>query len=131
MLKEFGFRRKMYYLCTSEEEKALNTGVFSSFFWRKSRKKPLFYKASRKFYMPKKNFYLLLRIFFGPSWCTDWLFRKKCKAEIVKDIKVFGTKKFDFNISGNYSGQYYPLYQSILFSLLHLSPIFKISVLSV
>ena len=32
MLKRFAFRAKMYYLCTSEEERALNTGVFSSFF---------------------------------------------------------------------------------------------------
>ena len=31
MLKRFGFRRKMYYLCTSEEERALRQGVFSSF----------------------------------------------------------------------------------------------------
>ena len=26
MLKRFAFRAKMYYLCTSEEERALNTG---------------------------------------------------------------------------------------------------------
>ena len=32
MLNRFAFRAKMYYLCTSEEERALNTGVFSSFF---------------------------------------------------------------------------------------------------
>ena len=32
MLKQFGFRRKMYYLCISEEERALNKRVFSSFF---------------------------------------------------------------------------------------------------
>ena len=31
MLKRFAFRRKMYYLCTSEEERALNTG-FSPLF---------------------------------------------------------------------------------------------------
>ena len=31
MLKRFGFRRKMLYLCTSEEERALNTG-FSPLF---------------------------------------------------------------------------------------------------
>ena len=36
MLTRFGFRRKMYYLCTSEEEKALNKRVFSSFFWPKN-----------------------------------------------------------------------------------------------
>ena len=27
MLKQFAFRAKMLYLCTSEEEKALNTGL--------------------------------------------------------------------------------------------------------
>ena len=31
MLNGFAFRRKMYYLCTSEEERALNTG-FSPLF---------------------------------------------------------------------------------------------------
>ena len=31
MLKRFAFRAKMYYLCTSEEERALNTG-FSPLF---------------------------------------------------------------------------------------------------
>ena len=34
MLTRFGFRIEMYYLCTSEEEKALNKRVFS-FFWSK------------------------------------------------------------------------------------------------
>ena len=37
MLTRFGFRRKMWYLCTSEEEKALNKRVFSSFFGPKNR----------------------------------------------------------------------------------------------
>ena len=32
MLTQFGFRRKMFYLCTSKEERALNKRVFSSFF---------------------------------------------------------------------------------------------------
>ena len=36
MLMRFGFRLEMYYLCTSEEEKALNMRVFSSFFWPKN-----------------------------------------------------------------------------------------------
>ena len=31
MLKRFAFRAKMYYLCTSEEERALNTGFFPLF----------------------------------------------------------------------------------------------------
>ena len=32
MLTRFGFRGKMLYLCTSEEERALNTGLFPLFF---------------------------------------------------------------------------------------------------
>ena len=32
MLKRFAFRAKMYYLCTSEEERALNTGFSPLFF---------------------------------------------------------------------------------------------------
>ena len=31
MLKRFAFRRKMYYLCTSEEERALTRGSFLFF----------------------------------------------------------------------------------------------------
>ena len=31
MLKRFAFRAKMYYLCPSEEERALNTGFFPLF----------------------------------------------------------------------------------------------------
>ena len=31
MLKRFAFRGNMYYLCTSEEERALNTGFFPLF----------------------------------------------------------------------------------------------------
>ena len=36
MLTRFGFRGKMYYLCISEEERALNKRVFSSFFGLKN-----------------------------------------------------------------------------------------------
>ena len=32
MLNQFAFRPKMYYLCTSEEERAPNTGFFPIFF---------------------------------------------------------------------------------------------------
>ena len=31
MLNRFAFRGEMYYLCTSEEERALNTGFFPLF----------------------------------------------------------------------------------------------------
>ena len=36
MLTRFGFRLEMLYLCTSEEEEALNMRVFSSFFGPKN-----------------------------------------------------------------------------------------------
>ena len=36
MLTRFGFRRKMVYLCISEEERALNKRVFSSFLGQKN-----------------------------------------------------------------------------------------------
>ena len=45
-----------------------------------------------------------MRIFFGPSWCAQWRFRKFFGLQILKDIKVFGAKKLHFNISSNYSG---------------------------
>ena len=53
MLKRFGFRRKMYYLCISEEEKALNKRVFSSFFGQKNG-----------IFTSEINFFTLLRKFF-------------------------------------------------------------------
>ena len=55
MLTRFGFRRKMYYLCTSEEERALNKRVFSSFFG-----------AKNGVFTSEINFFTLLRkIFLG------------------------------------------------------------------
>ena len=36
MLKQFGFRPKMYYLCLTKEERAHKHRVFSSFYVRKS-----------------------------------------------------------------------------------------------
>ena len=53
MLTRFGFRRKMVYLCTSKEERALNKRVFSSFFGPKNG---IFTSDVEKF--------TLLRIFF-------------------------------------------------------------------
>ena len=38
MLNEFAFRRKIYYLCTSEEEKARKQRVFSSFLCENGQK---------------------------------------------------------------------------------------------
>ena len=55
MLRRFGFRRKMYYLCISEEERALNKRVFSSFFGQKNG-----------IFTSEINFFTLLRkIFLG------------------------------------------------------------------
>ena len=55
MLMRFGFRRNMLYLCTSEEERALNKRVFSSFFGPKNGN-----------FTSEINFFTLLRkIFLG------------------------------------------------------------------
>ena len=53
MLKQFGFRRKMLYLCTSEEEIALIKRVFSSFLVQKNG-----------IFTSEINFFTLLRNFF-------------------------------------------------------------------
>ena len=53
MLTRFGFRWKMYYLCTSKEERALNMRVFSSFFGLKNG-----------IFTSEINFFTLLRNFF-------------------------------------------------------------------
>ena len=53
MLTRFGFRRKMLYLCTSKEERALNKRVFSSFFGQKNG-----------IFTSEINFFTLLRKFF-------------------------------------------------------------------
>ena len=49
MLKRFAFRRKMYYLCTSEEEIALNTGFFPLFSCENAPKNHCFTKHIEKF----------------------------------------------------------------------------------
>ena len=53
MLTGFGFRRKMVYLCTSKEERALNKRVFLLFFWPKNG-----------IFTSEINFFTLLRNFF-------------------------------------------------------------------
>ena len=61
MLKRFGFRRKMLYLCTSEEERALNKRVFSSFFGKKNGEFTLeidFSTLLRKFFLGVCGFFL-------------------------------------------------------------------------
>ena len=53
VLTRFGFRLEMYYLCTSEEEKAHKQRVFSSFFGLKNG-----------IFTSEINFFTLLRNFF-------------------------------------------------------------------
>ena len=59
MLTRFGFRGKMLYICTSEEERALNKRVFSSFFGLKNG----------IFTSEVENFTLLRKIFLGVCGC--------------------------------------------------------------
>ena len=59
MLKRFGFRLEMLYLCTSEEERALNMRVFFSFF----AKKWDFHLRDSFFYITENFFSWSLRIF--------------------------------------------------------------------
>ena len=47
---------------------------------------------------------MLLRKFSWLYRCANWRYRDFFAAENIKDIKFFRTKKFGFNISGNYSG---------------------------
>ena len=61
MITRCGFRRKMYYLCTSEEEKALNKRVFSSFFGLKngiSTSEINFFTLLRKIFLRVCGFFL-------------------------------------------------------------------------
>ena len=53
MLTRFGFRGKMYYLCISDEERAREYWVFSSYFAQKNR-----------IFTSEINFSTLLRNFF-------------------------------------------------------------------
>ena len=49
MLKRFAFRAKMYYLCTSEEERVLNTGLSPLFSCENAQKNHCFTKHIEKF----------------------------------------------------------------------------------
>ena len=60
MLTRFGFRWKMLYLCISEEERALNTVVFSSFFGQKNG----CFTSEVEKNTSEINFFTLLRNFF-------------------------------------------------------------------
>ena len=89
MLMQFGFRLKMLYICMAKRREPVNTGL-SPFFWQKIND---FYLVDRKFYLGDKKFFGLGRIFFGLGWCAQRLSRKIFGLEIIKDIKVFRTKK--------------------------------------
>ena len=100
MLKRFGFRREILYLCIAKRREPTNNG-FSPLFVLKNS---YFYLGGRKFYLRDKNFFGLGRIFFGPDRSAQRRFRKFFRLRIIKNIKVFGPKKLGFNISGIYSG---------------------------
>ena len=86
MLMQFGFRRKMLYICIAKRREPVNNGL-----------SPLLWLKINDFYLGDKNFFGLERIFFGLSWCAHRLSRKIFGLEIIKYIKVFRTKKFGFN----------------------------------
>ena len=76
MLKRFGFRGKMYYLCISEEERARKYWVFSSFFAQKNR-----------IFTSEINFFTLLRkIFLGV--CGYFLRNVVCFFADAERLKV-------------------------------------------
>ena len=61
MLTRFGFRRKMLYLCTSEEEIALIKRVFSSFLVQKNgifTSEIIFFTLLRNFFLGVCGFFL-------------------------------------------------------------------------
>ena len=95
MLMQFGFRRKMLYICIAKRREPVNPGL-SPLFWLKIND---FYLGDRKFYLGDKKFFGLERIFFGLGWCAHRLSRKIFGLEIIKYIKVFRTKKLGFNNS--------------------------------
>ena len=92
MLKRFGFRRKMTYLCIAKRREPVNTG-FSPLFWLEIK---VFYLGDRKFYLRDKNFFGLGTIFFGPGRSAKQRFRKFFGPGNIKNIKVFRPKKIGF-----------------------------------
>ena len=76
MLRRFGFGRKMYYLCISEEERALNKRVFSSFLGQKNG-----------IFTSEINFFTLLRKFFL-GVCGFFLSNVGCFLDDVERLKV-------------------------------------------
>ena len=90
MLKRFGFRRKMYYLCPSEEEKALNTGVFSSFFAEKGQKNHCFTKHLGNFICRRKISTCFCGFFSGQVGARiDDVATRKVKRYLFSNLHFF------------------------------------------
>ena len=90
MLKRFGFRREMYYLCPSEEEKALNTGVFSSFFAEKGQKNHCFTKHLGNFICRRKIFTCFCGFFSGQVGAQiDDVATRKVKRYLFSNLYFF------------------------------------------
>ena len=99
MLTQFGVRGKMYYLCISEEERALNKRVFSSFF---GLKKGIFTSEI-------KISTLLRKIFLGV--CGNFFRNVDVYFADVERLKVkrylFSKLHFRvFVVPDNYSGRF-------------------------
>ena len=92
MLRQFGFRGKLLYLCIAKRRRPGNTG-FSPLFLAQ---KVVFYLGDRKNYLVDKIFFGLGRIFFGLGRCAQQLFRKFFGPRNIKNIKVFGAKEIGF-----------------------------------
>ena len=90
MLKRFGFRGKMYYLCPSEEEKALNTGVFSSFFAEKGQKNHCFTKHLGNFICRRKISTCFCGFFSGQVGARiDDVATRKVKRYLFSNLHFF------------------------------------------
>ena len=92
VLKQFGFRGKMYYLCISKVERALNKRVLSSFFAQKMA----FFPQRKIFLHYGEKFFLEFADFFSVMLMAFWAMKSGLK---LKDIYFLG------RIFCNYSGQ--------------------------
>ena len=95
MLKRFGFRRKMYYLCPSEEENALNTGVFSSFFAENGPKNHCFIKHIGNFICRRKISTCFCGFFLGQVGARiDDVAIRKVKRYLFSTLHFFISGRF-------------------------------------
>ena len=93
MLNQFGFRRQMYYLCTSEEERARKHWVLSSFFCKNRAKMGCFTKHVGKSTCLRKI-----------STCFSGFFSGQVGARI-DDIDTSKVKRYLFPIPAFFSFQ--------------------------